>query len=245
MVAINCPACGAEGRVPKGKILTRLVCKKCLKVFHVTPSGKTVLGEPPATGQTATAFSPGTAQPDRTQKVDQWFDRASKRLFSPTSLILTVGLILLAAAAVYFSVWRPESLEYRVAQAARAAVQGDRRTIQELAATGSGDAVDAWYLSIRPKCDELLQRLGSNKLTVETTVTLQDPGQQWADVVAHVSIEEGLERKGNVLPDPSIVEIPASQSCSLPMAWKIDGMAGWRLDGGRTRELSKPAPAAP
>jgi len=245
MFEIECPACGAAGRAPKQKIQTRLVCKKCLKVFYVTPSGKTVLGEPPATGQTATAVSPGRAQPDRTQKVDQWFDRASKRLFSPTSLILTVGLILLAVAAVYFSVWRPESLEYRVAQAARAAVQGDSRTIQELAATGSGDAVDAWYLSIRPKCDELLQRLGSNKLIVETTVTLQDPGRQWADVVARVSIEEGLERKGNVLPDASIVEIPASQPFSLPMAWKVDGMAGWRLDGGRTRELSKPAPAAP
>jgi len=244
MFEIECPACGAAGRAPKQKIQTRLVCKKCLKVFYVTPSGKTVLGEPPATGQTATGVSPGRAQPDRTQKVDQWFDRASKRLFSPTSLILTVGLML-AVAAVYFSVWRPESLDYRVAQAARAAVQGDRRTIQELAATGSGDAVDAWYLSIRPKCDELLQRLGSNKLIVETTVTLQDPGRQWADVVARVSIEEGLERKGNVLPDASIVEIPASQPFSLPMAWKVDGMAGWRLDGGRTRELSKPAPAAP
>jgi len=123
MFEIECPACGAAGRAPKQKIQTRLVCKKCLKVFYVTPSGKTVLGEPPATGQTATGVSPGRAQPDRTQKVDQWFDRASKRLFSPTSLILTVGLML-AVAAVYFSVWRPESLEYRVAQAARAAVQG-------------------------------------------------------------------------------------------------------------------------
>jgi hypothetical protein len=246
MFEIECPACGAAGRAPKGKIQTRLVCRKCLKVFHVTPSGKAVLGEPPATGQTATAVSPGKAVPDLTQKVDQWLDRASKGFFSPKSWILTtVGLVLLAVAAVFFSFWRPDSLENRVAQAARAAVQGDRRTIQELAATGHGDAVDAWYLSIRPKCDELLQRLGSGKLTVETKITLQDPGHQWADVVAQVSTEEGLERKGNVLPDASIVEIPASQPFSLPMAWKIDGMAGWRLDGGRTQELSKPLPAAP
>ncbi len=247
MVEIECPACGAAGRAPKEKILTRLVCRKCLKVFHVTPSGKAVVGEPPATGQTATAVSPGKAVPDRTQKIDQWFDRASKGLFMPKSRILPVGLILLAvaAAAVFYSFWRPDSLENRVAQAARAAVQGDRRTIQELAATGHGDAVDAWYVSIRPKCDELLQRLGSNKLTVETKITLEDPGHQWADVVAQVSIEEGLERKGNVLPDASIVENSSGQSISLPMAWKIDGIAGWRLDGGRTRELSKVVPAPP
>ena len=53
MLAIKCPACGAEGRASKEKIQTRLVCRKCLRVFHVTPSGKTVLGEPPAPGRTA------------------------------------------------------------------------------------------------------------------------------------------------------------------------------------------------
>ncbi|MGZ6057713.1 MAG: hypothetical protein ACXWOV_19350 [Isosphaeraceae bacterium] len=47
MLAIKCPACGAEGRASKEKIQTRLVCRKCLRVFHVTPSGKTVLGACP------------------------------------------------------------------------------------------------------------------------------------------------------------------------------------------------------
>jgi len=248
MVEIECPACGAAGRAPKKKILTRLVCRKCLKVFHVTPAGRSVLGEPPATGQTATAVSPGKAVADPTQKVEQFLDRASKGQFLPKSQTVTGGLILLAVAAVlysFYSFWRPDSLENRVAQAARAAVQGDRRTIQELAATGHGDAVDGWYLSIRPKCDQMLEGLGSRKLNVETRITLEDPGHQWADVVAQVSTEEALERKGNALPDASIVTNPSGQSISLPMAWKIDGMAGWRLDGGRTRELCKPLPAPP
>ena len=103
MIEITCPACGAEGRAPNHKILTRLVCRKCLKFFHVTPSGKAVLGEPPVTGQTSIAGSHATAAPDRAQKVDHWLDRASKRLFSPTSLILAVGLILVAVVAIFFS----------------------------------------------------------------------------------------------------------------------------------------------
>jgi len=242
MLEIKCPACGAEGRAPKEKIQARLVCRKCLKVFHVTPSGKTVLGEPPATGQTATAVSPATALPDPAQKVDQWFDRASKKLSSPTSLILAVGLILLAVAAVFFGSRRLESLEDRVAKAARAAVEGDLHTIRELAATGTGAEVDAWYLSTRPECDELMRQLGSKKLVIETAVKQQDPAEQWAEVVAQVSIEEGLERKGNVLPDASIAVMPTSSAVSLPMAWKSEGMAGWRLDGKRTQELSKAAP---
>ena len=71
MLAIKCPACGAEGRASKEKIQTRLICRKCLRVFHVTPSGKTVLGEPPTPGQTSTAVSRAKAAPDPGQKVDQ------------------------------------------------------------------------------------------------------------------------------------------------------------------------------
>ena len=245
MLAIKCPACGAEGRASKEKIQTRLVCRKCLRVFHVTPSGKTVLGEPPAPGQTATAVSRAKAAPDPGQKVDQWFDRASKRFFLPTSLILTVGLILLAVAATLFTPRRPESLQDRVARAAKAAVEGDLQTIRELAATGTAGGAVTWYITIRPQCDELLRRLGSRKLAVETEIKQQDPAQEWTDVVAHVSIEEKeeLERRGNALPDASIMMAPTGQPVSLPMAWKSEGWwAGWQLDGNRTLELFKAQP---
>ena len=47
MIEMKCPGCGAGGRIPRDKKNTRLVCKKCLKVFHMSPGGKTVLGEPP------------------------------------------------------------------------------------------------------------------------------------------------------------------------------------------------------
>ncbi|MGC1722348.1 MAG: hypothetical protein WA746_25465 [Isosphaeraceae bacterium] len=244
MLAIKCPACGAEGRASKEKIQTRLVCRKCLRVFHVTPSGKTVLGEPPAPGQTSTAVSRAKAAPDPVQKVDQWFDRASKRFFLPTSLILTVGLILLAVAGTLFTPRRPESLQDRVARVAKAAVEGDLQTIRELAATGTAGSAVTWCITIRPQCDELMHRLGSRKLAVETEVKQQDP-QEWADVVAHVSPEEKeeLERRGNALPDASIVLIPTSQPVSLHMAWTSEGWwAGWRLDGNRTLELFKAQP---
>jgi hypothetical protein len=85
--------------------------------------------------------------------------------------------------------------------------------------------------------------LGSRKLAVETEVKQQDPAQEWTEVVALVSIEEQeLERRGNVLPDASIVMAPTGQPVSLPMAWKSEGRAGWRLDGNRTLELFKAQP---
>ncbi len=159
MIGIKCPACGAEGRAPNDKILTRLICKKCLKIFHVTPSGKSVLGEPPGISQTSLAQS-RVAASDRTQKFDQWFERASKRFSSPTSLILAAGLILLAVVAATFSSWRPESLQDRVARAAKAAVQGDLKTIEELAATGTDTYMGPWYVSIRHQSDCAVGAIG-------------------------------------------------------------------------------------
>jgi len=240
MVEIKCPACGAAGRAPKEKIQTRLVCRKCLKVFHITPSGKTVLGEPPVPGQAAVSHA--KAAPDSTENVDEWFERASRRLFSPTTMILAVGLILLALAAVIFRPRSPETLQDRVAKAAKAAVQGDLQSIRELAVPETTADVVVWFVTIRPKCDDMLQRLGSRKLAVETEVKQQDPAQESAEVVAQVSMVDELERKGNVLPDATIVVTPAGPPVSLSMAWKSGGMAGWQLDGRRTLELLKAPP---
>lgn len=57
-----------------------------------------------------------------------------------------------------------------------------------------------------------------------------------------MNTEENLERKGNALPDASIVATPTSRPISLPMVWKSERWAGWRLDGKRTQELSKAEP---
>jgi len=92
MIEIKCPACGAEGRASKEKIQTRLVCRKCLRVFHVTPSGKTVLGEPPAPGQTSTAVSRAKAAPDPGQKVDRLNPPQATRLQPVVRRVSPVGL---------------------------------------------------------------------------------------------------------------------------------------------------------
>src|SRR4051794_25613205 len=46
MIEMSCPSCGRAGQVPKEKLHTRLVCRKCHVVFHMEPSGRAVLGEP-------------------------------------------------------------------------------------------------------------------------------------------------------------------------------------------------------
>src|SRR5437764_14137537 len=58
MIEMSCPRCGAGGRVPNNKVNSRLVCKKCLQIFHLTPSGHAVLGEPPPTKEAPSARGP-------------------------------------------------------------------------------------------------------------------------------------------------------------------------------------------
>lgn len=243
MIEIKCPACEAEGRAPKNKINTRLVCRKCLRVFHLTPTGRPVLGEPPNAGTTSTVTPHELHAPDSAQKVDQWFDRASRLVFSTKSLVIAVGLILLAAVLAFLSFRRPETLQDRVTKVAKAAVQGDLQTVRQMAATGTGDDVVKWYESVCDRCDELRQHLGTHKLIVEVDVKQQDDQQGSAETVVRLETEEAIERKGTVLPDPSIIANPPSrESVSIPMAWKSEGWFGWKLDGKRTLELTSSTP---
>ncbi len=46
MIDLACPSCGRAGQVPREKLHSRLVCKKCHVVFHMDTSGRPVVGEP-------------------------------------------------------------------------------------------------------------------------------------------------------------------------------------------------------
>src|SRR5262249_49109459 len=43
MIEMSCPRCGAGGRVPRERVNSRLVCRKCLQVFHLSPSLQPVI----------------------------------------------------------------------------------------------------------------------------------------------------------------------------------------------------------
>src|SRR4051794_22207543 len=47
MIDLECPFCGRVGSVPREKANTKLVCKKCHMIFHMSPTGRALPGEPP------------------------------------------------------------------------------------------------------------------------------------------------------------------------------------------------------
>jgi hypothetical protein len=237
MIEMKCPACGAEGRVSNDKVNTRLVCRKCLKVFHVTASGRAVLGEPLSAGTTSSSPHEPAAL-DRTQEVDQWFERMSRRLVSPATLATLAAVILLSGVLAFFSFRKSDTLQEQVTKVAVAAIEGDLQTIRSLAATGTVEDAVKWYDAIRPQCDQLRQRLSSYKPVVDVSIKQHESDPGLSEVIARVDSEEKLERRGNALPDPALsMTTLESRPVILPMTWRSEGWSGWRLDGKRTLEF--------
>src|SRR4051812_2600267 len=139
VIVLHCPTCGAQGRTSDDKINTRLVCRKCFKPFHITPTGRAVMGEPPQIGEVSTQTPYAAVAPDRAQEVDQWFKRVSSAVFSPRTALILGGLIVLLIGSTMYS--RGETLQDRAVKVARAAYDGDKNVLQSLAASGTEEDV--------------------------------------------------------------------------------------------------------
>jgi hypothetical protein len=237
MIEIKCPACGAEGRAPKDKVNTRLVCRKCLKVFHVTPTGRTVLGEPP---QAAAAAPVKTAREpievDLSLDVPPWIRNVSRAVFSPRVLAVVGALIVLAAGYTAVSLLRSESLEERAVKVARATVNGDLGTLLALTAEGTGDDMLRWYTKIQPQFDELKRALQTPEPFVEVVVNREDNTTGNAEVLARLTNKEPSTRTGSRIPDATISTFLTERKVELPLTFSSEGMGGWKLDGKRTFE---------
>jgi hypothetical protein len=241
MIEMKCPACGAEGRAPKDKINTRLVCKKCLRVFHLTPSGRAVAGEPPQVAVPVAKVADTTEKLELALDFDRWSERFRKFVFSPKLLAALGAIIVLGAGYLFMAVFRSETLETRASRLAKATVNGDLSTLLDLSATGTSEDVVKWYIAIQPQCVDLKKTLQSPP-AVEVVVNKQDDVKGTADVTARVASEEALGKKRDRVPDETISTFALDKIFELPLSLTSEGLEGWRLDGKRTLEALPKTP---
>jgi hypothetical protein len=210
-----------------------------MKTFHITPSGRAVLGEPPVVGTSPIATPREPRAVDSGLRVEEWIEHTSKSVFSTKSLVIAGSILLLVAAVTYMSSGGPETVQKRVAKVAEAAVQGDLQTVRWMSASGTTDDAVKWYESIRDRCDQFRQQMGTNTMIVEVLVNQENEKLGTAETVARVDTREDIQRRGAALPDPSISALSTpSSSISFPVAMKSEGWGGWKLDGRRTLELT-------
>jgi hypothetical protein len=219
-----------------------LVCKKCLRVFHLTPSGRAVIGEPPLP-----VVAP-VKPPDPTEKIeivldfDRWFGGVKRVVTSPKVLAVAGGLIVVAAGYLLISLFHSESLETRASRIAQATVKGELSTLLELSSSGTSDDVVKWFIAIQPQCAEIKKTMTTAEPAVDVVINKEDSASGTADVTARVASEEALTKHhGNQLPDMSITTF-ADRIFELPLVFTSEGLEGWRLDGKRTLEALPKTP---
>ena len=233
MIVMNCPSCAAEGRIPKAKINTALVCKKCFQTFHVKPSGRAVLGAPSLVTTEAAEHAEHVHEIDHSADVDQWFDKLN-RSFHKLGRIAA----MLAAVLVLFGLYRwvrPASLEQQVEVTAKALVRGDLDAIRALADEGTSDAAVEWFDLAHPQFSDLVWTTPSIVPRTEILETKRNPEQGTVEVLAGISLPNRLGRLGLATADVGTASL-AGSSIDVPIVLKGGGWGGWRLDGKRTLE---------
>jgi hypothetical protein len=90
MIPMSCPSCGRRGNVPLDRLNTRMHCKKCDAVFHLDPTGKPILGEPPPPKGSKAA----KGAKDKNEPLDPIGIVAGKLAKIPRPIWYTLGAIL-------------------------------------------------------------------------------------------------------------------------------------------------------
>jgi hypothetical protein len=238
LIDMKCPSCGAGGRIPKEKVNTRLVCKKCLRVFHVTPAGNTVLGEPVVP---KVESKPRPARESTRNDTVQSFDELTSRLskirlpeVQPMTLGLIAGVVLLSTFGYWF-VFYKQSLATRTESVARAIVKSDMKTVVDLSASGTEMDTMRWYNDVYKAYLDLKLALAGQEPGFSIQLPGADPGG-----ITRVNLlfsKEGLRFDGSIFndalqPNPSLSR--AKQSLDVPLFWKKDLWGNYLLDGTKT-----------
>ena len=237
MIDMKCPSCGAGGRVPREKVNTRLVCKKCLRVFHITASGNTVLGEPaPPKDAPKTHSAREAARHDTVER----FDNAASKLSSvklpqidPKVLFSIVGVALVAALGYWL--FSRKSLEQRTQEVARSFLKADMKTAVDLSLPGTEMDTIRWYADVFKQYGELKLSFGGQEAGV--IIQLQGDGSGGTVPVKLIFSKDGMRFDGSIFsdifqPNPSLNK--GKSSLELPLFWRKDIWGNWLLDGTKT-----------
>ncbi len=248
MIEMKCPACHAGGRVPNEKVGVRLVCRKCLRVFYLTPTHQAILGEPPApksAGKNANKQRAGRDQSSAgiSLGLDEFAGKLGKVKLPDPRIIAVLAVLVLVGGAAYW-IFSRQSLEVRARIVADAIKSSDLKQIIDISVPGTENDLILWYADVYKQYLNLKLILGQ-----DAGVTIQKTGDSrggTAMVVAQFA-RSGARPDSPALaeslqPIPSLSNIKST--LEVPLFFVVDGYGNWSLDGKRTAVGSGP-PAGP
>ncbi len=236
MIEMKCPACGAGGRVPRDKVGMRLVCKKCLKVFHLTPSGQAVLGEPPPpkVAPKEKKVSKDPTGYEASEALDALAARAAKiKLPSGATLGIVAGIALVAGLSYWL--FSRQSLETRTRKVGEAVAAADIKKIVDMSVSGTETDVILWFNDVYRQYLDVKLLLGR-----DPSINIQIPGN--SDGNSGVAIlrysGQGAQSSAPPLaaamqPIPSLANV--KDTLDVRLFFVVDAMGNWLLDGTKTK----------
>lgn len=238
MIDLSCPSCGRAGSIPREKINTRLVCKKCLKVFHMNTAGRTILGEPanvePAHKAAATSVSDGPRLPS----FDGFDDfRASLPNFSnlsTRSILIGMGVVLFAAVLYTFMSQAPERLIDTATTTAERFAADDLAYLKSIATAETKDDVVRWFDAVHPALVKARTEWKTTGARVQVMIIDEDPKQRRGETHAFVYPAAGTSHATSIATAANEAQSPgANQPVDLKLVWTLEG-GRWRLNGRDT-----------
>ena len=239
MIEMKCPGCGAGGRAPREKKNARMVCKKCLKVFHLSPSGSPVLGEPPepkdapkerVRREAGGGIEFGGSFDDLTQK----FSKIKLPKISGPAAGIAAVVILLAALGIWL--FARQSLKTRAELVAKAVMSPESvKNAIDLAVPETAFDVIKWHSAASLRYGELKMAMGGIDASLNTNI-LSD-GTNGGPAVVVVQFSTAGTRLGNAGVE-ALQPLPSKSNTNSSLEEHLyfvkDSFGNWLLDGTRT-----------
>jgi hypothetical protein len=238
MIEMSCPRCGAGGRVPRDRVNSRLVCKKCLQVFHLTPSLKAVVGEPPAPKAASRERAPRERVELGLPELGGLGEKLAK-IKLPDAKIVGVTAAVLLVVGIFWWLFSKQSVEQRSEALATAIRKLDMDAAVGMAMPETEMEAMRWVGDVYKQYVDLKLKLGNIDPGVKIQVQQNSDGTAQSLMV--------FSREGAVSTGPLSVEQAATLEASSPsekksmelvVFWAKDTWATWRLDGKRTADTT-------
>ena len=239
MLDMECPKCGRFGSVPNDKVNSRLVCKKCLTIFHLTPTGRAVPGEPPDhkyEGQHA----PG-AVPAHLQKRDAVDYMADFRDMGRAPVMLgALAVCMIALGAIYFlgGDSRGDVLQIRAKSVADALERDNSDFVKANTTKDSLSDVIKWFDKVHPIIAEMTRESSTKEINDFVFVIEENPVSKIGQVEISYTITRGSARTEEITSEAAAVAKSGRTSLTLPMYWVLDDSGKWLIDGAKTLAAS-------
>jgi hypothetical protein len=224
--------------VPRDRVNSRLVCKKCLQVFHLSPSLTVVSGEPPERKEATQARAPRERATLELPELGGLGDKLAKiKLPDPKIVGVTLGVLLIVG--FFWWLFSKPSVEKRAETLAAAIRKLDMDAAVAMAMPGTEMEAMSWVGDVYKKYVDLKLKIGNIDPGVKIQVQENSDGSAQSLMV--------FSREGAVSTGPMSVEQaaaidPASasekRSLELVVVWARDTWGTWRLDGKRTVEVA-------